>query len=69
LYEKKHVNTYFWRTFSGVEIDYVEESTNSLYAFGFKFGKSTMKPPKYWVENYSQEYKLINKQNYREFII
>ncbi|MCF8235952.1 MAG: ATP-binding protein [Bacteroidales bacterium] len=69
MYEKKHVNTYFWRTYSGAELDYVEETGVDLQAFEIKYGKAKAKAPQSWVDNYSSDYCLINRNNYLDFII
>ena len=69
LYEKKHVNTYFWRTYSGVEIDYVEESGKDLFAYEIKSAKSKVKAPKFWLDNYGSEFGVVNRENYKDFIV
>ena len=65
---QNYVNRYFWRTYTGAELDYVEEKGGKLYGFEFKFGTKKQKIPKTWIEIYSQENKVINKENYIDFI-
>ena len=36
-YRKKLANRYFWRTYTGAEIDYVEESGGRLQGYEFTF--------------------------------
>jgi len=37
-YNGHHGNSYFWRTYSGQEIDYIEEIDGMLHAYEFKWG-------------------------------
>ncbi len=69
LYERKYANRYFWRTYSGSEIDYVEESGGQLKAFEIKYGKIKVNPPKSWLQYYSNDFQVINKENYLDFIL
>jgi predicted AAA+ superfamily ATPase len=69
LYEKRHVNTYFWRTYSGTEIDYVEEKGGELYAYEIKHTKARPNAPKTWKEQYGDNYQCITKENFAEFVI
>jgi predicted AAA+ superfamily ATPase len=63
-------NTYFWRTTFQQEIDYVEEYEGVLHAFEFKINRKTGKLPRQFTEAYpSSEFRLINGENYREFIL
>lgn len=59
-YTELYCSSYFWRTYSGSEIDYVEECAGELFAYEIKFNKSRKKPPKGWIENYNNNYKCIN---------
>ncbi len=70
MYERKFVNSYFWRTYSGSEIDYVEDYDGKLYAYEFKFNKKAkQKPPKPFIDTYpNMKFKLITPDNYYEFI-
>lgn len=62
-------NNYFWRTYDKKEIDLIEERAGKLYGFEIKWGKKRVKPPKDWLGTYKNaEYKLINQENYLEFI-
>jgi predicted AAA+ superfamily ATPase len=68
LYGQKQVNTYFWRTYSGAELDYIEESSEHLSAFDIKFTKAKLKPPKIWAEQYGGDYQCITRQNFLQFM-
>ncbi|MFN0175597.1 MAG: ATP-binding protein [Saprospiraceae bacterium] len=63
-------NTYFWRTTSQQEIDYVEEANGKLYAFEFKWqSKKPARFPNSFLENYpDSETTLINNENFDAFV-
>lgn len=62
-------NNYFWRTWDGQEIDWVEEREGKLYGYEFKWGATDKKAPKEWGKNYSNSsFEIINKDNYLKFI-
>ena len=70
-YQRHYCNKYFWRTYTGAELDYIEEYGGKLYGYEFKYNK-TSKAPKSWIETYKQEkasFKCINKDNFLGFII
>lgn len=70
LRDRKPLNTWFWRTYSGTEIDYIEEVEGSISAFEIKFAqKGRKKPPKSWADNYGEEYQTINRENYLDFVL
>ena len=61
--------SYFWRTYTGAELDYVEEINGRLSAFEIKFKKARKKAPKSWIENYGNQYQCITYDNIREFVV
>lgn len=68
-YQRRFVNSYFWRTYTGAELDYIEESDGQLAGFEFKFSEKIGKPPQSWLETYpASSFKCINRANYWEFI-
>ncbi len=69
-YKKRAGSSYFWRTYDGQEIDLVEERNGKLYGFEIKWSpKAKSKVPKDWFEKYKKaEYKIINNENYLDFI-
>lgn len=69
-YTQNHSSIYFWRTYTGAELDYVEEREGKLFGFEFKYGNKVSKIPKSWIEVYpNSEFKCINKDNYLDFIL
>lgn len=70
LYHRKGAKMYFWRTRQKQEIDYVEEWKKKLYAYEFKWGtKRSHKFPSTFSSNYTAEEKLIDRENFREFVL
>lgn len=70
-YINKDVNSYFWKTYDGQNIDYVEEDSNRLNGFKFKWGKELkpFRPPKAFIENYENaSVKKIDQHKYIEFL-
>ena len=69
-YQRGYGSTYFWRTYSGAELDYVEERDGQLFGFEFKWGNKKAKAPKTWLETYANaSYQLVNRGNFLEFVI
>jgi uncharacterized protein len=62
---------YFWRTYDGQEIDWVEERGGRLLGFEFKWSSERKeKIPKDWIKTYPQaEYEVITPKNYLDFIL
>ncbi len=69
-YNEIYSNTYFWRTHTQQEIDYLEERNGMLYAFEFKWNeKKKAKIPNSFAEAYPHhEFQCIDRTNYLEFI-
>ena len=68
-YNEIFSSKYFWRTYTGAQIDYVEELNGELFAYGIKYKKAQKKAPLTWVENYSNNFKCITINNFWEFVI
>jgi len=69
--DNKHfVNSYFWRSYSGREVDYIEESGGGFEAFEFKWNMvKKIKTPKEFFEAYKTYVQKIDKKEYIDFII
>ncbi|MBI2410494.1 MAG: ATP-binding protein [Candidatus Kerfeldbacteria bacterium] len=63
-------NAYFWRTYSGQEIDLIEERGGQLYAYECKWAHNkNIRPPKEWSQTYKHtSFEVITPQNYLDFI-
>jgi hypothetical protein len=69
-YTKQYMNRYFWRTYTGAEIDYVEEYDGILHGYEFKSGNKISKAPPSWKENYpNSTFTTINKSSCLNFIL
>jgi len=70
-YNGNWVNSYFWRTFDGSEIDYIEEKDGKMSAYEFKWNaeKKKVKFPSAFSGSYeNSEFRVIDKNNYGEFV-
>lgn len=68
-YKKLYANNYFWRTWEKQEVDWIEEREGALFGFEFKYAKDKLKTPTSFREAYPNvKLKLINKENFLEFI-
>ncbi|TAE30672.1 MAG: ATP-binding protein [Cytophagales bacterium] len=69
-YAQQPANVYFWRTYTGAELDYVEERDGQLAGFEFKFARSNVKQPASWAATYpGSSYAVINNDNFWEFVV
>ncbi len=68
-YHEIHANTWFWRTSSQQEIDYLEERDGVLYAFEFKWStKKIHKLPGAFSTAYPRhQFEVITPANYLSF--
>lgn len=69
-YSGTRVNRYFWRTKNQQELDYLEEKDGKLNAYEFKWNPDAkFSVPSSFKETYTAEYKLVNRENFRDFIL
>jgi uncharacterized protein len=62
-------NVYFWRTTAGQEINFLEDFEGKLSGYEFKWKKDTFRIPKSFGTAYPEsQVKLINKENFKEFM-
>jgi len=70
LYNKILARSYFWRTKQQQEVDYLEEREGELFGYEFKWNpKRNHRFPKTFKKTYSATTQLINRDNFREFVI
>ncbi len=64
-------SSYFWRTQTGAEIDYLEESDGFLSGRELKWvSTARKKPPVSWSEAYpSAGYSIIHRENFLDFVL
>jgi predicted AAA+ superfamily ATPase len=63
------VKPYFWRTYTGAEVDYVEEKNGVLTAYEIKFKKARNKAPQTWIDNYGNNFHCITRDNFWEYVM
>lgn len=69
-YQQLYADSYFWRTYSGAELDYLEETSGQLLGYEFKWGSKRGRVPVTWLETYEQaSYHLVNRDNFQEFVL
>lgn len=69
-YRDYHPNTYFWRTYTQVEVDLVEEYNGQLNGFEIKWKARRKKAPASWLETYpNAQFETIDQSNYLDFIL
>ena len=69
-YKQKYASTYFWRTHTGAELDYVEETGGKLYGYEFKYGSKTARSPSGWRAAYPEaSFACINRDSYLPFLM
>lgn len=68
-YSNCEAAAYFWRTYTGAELDYIEENADGLSGFEFKYGKKKGRSPKSFLSTYQDaKYELINTENWLPFV-
>jgi predicted AAA+ superfamily ATPase len=69
-YHLLFTNNYFWRTVQKQEIDFVEERNGKLVAYEFKWKKKNSdKIPASFLEKYNATGTIIDKDNFRDFVL
>ncbi len=69
-YKQSLSRTYFWRTKQQQKVDFVEENGGEIFGFEFKWNKKkNQKLPKTFTDSYNAKSKVIDKDNFREFVI
>ena len=69
-YKQSLAHTYFWRTKQQQEVDFVEDNGGKIFGFEFKWHKKkNQKLPKTFTEAYNATTKIINRENFREFVV
>lgn len=66
-YKSHKCSSYYWRTYTGAELDYIEEYGGELYGYEVKWNKHK-KVPQSWQETYDARYQSIARDNVVEFI-
>lgn len=65
--ESIYVNRYFWRSYNGGEVDYIEEADGKLMPYEFKWTKKSAKLPPSFVSSLEvRPLKVVNKETINE---
>lgn len=68
-YNKKFVNSYFWRTHDKAEIDYIEETDGALHAFEFKWTDKMVRFPGSFLKAYpNHSTTIVSKSSFETFV-
>lgn len=68
-YTQSIAKSYFWRTTTQQEIDYIEINADKVSAYEFKWATTKKaKLPKSFSDAYNPSFLVVNKDNFREFL-
>lgn len=60
---------HFWRTHDQQEVDLIEERSDGLFAFEFKWGSGRARIPKLWTETYPEgRASIVGREDVEEFL-
>lgn len=70
-YSRRAAASYFWRTRTQKEIDYIEEYEGRLYGYEFKWGVTKpLSPPQEFLEAYpGSSVERVDRRNYWQFLL
>ncbi len=61
---------YYWRTYTGAELDYVEDADGQLAGYEFKLTRKAPQAPASWLATYpGASYAGINRDTYLDFVL
>ncbi len=68
-YRRELASLYFWRIYTGAEIDIVEESGGRISAYECKWGRSRHRSPESFLAAYpGATFDVINRENYQRYL-
>jgi predicted AAA+ superfamily ATPase len=68
-YQKALATLYFWRVYTGAEIDIVEERDGALHAYECKWNKSKGRIPDTFLKTYpNTSFEIVNRNNYLGYL-
>jgi len=69
-YNNIHGKNYFWRRYSGSEIDLIEMRDGMFHAFEIKWNKRKTSAPKSWLLDYpNSTFTEINQDNFTDYVL
>lgn len=67
---RRSYNLYFWKSYQQQEIDYLEEYDGILHGYEIKWNEEKWKKPTDFLQTYPNSHlMLINRHNYRDFVV
>jgi len=67
-YTGADAHPYFWRTYTGAELDYVEDTPQGLKGYEMKLHAKNLKAPQAWIETYpDSSFSAADQDNFIEF--
>lgn len=64
-----YANNFFWRSWGGSEVDFVEERDGRLFGYEIKWSGGKVKPPALWLKTYpGATHEVIDRDNYMGFV-
>jgi predicted AAA+ superfamily ATPase len=68
-YARRHCSSYFWRVYTGAEIDYIEERDGEIFAYEFKLRKKNAAPPRSFQDAYPEaHFHSVHLENWLDFV-
>lgn len=68
-YKMDHAEQFFWRKYSGAEIDYIESKDEHLSGYEFKWGKKKSRSGNSWLTDYpNAQLHTISRENFIDFV-
>jgi len=68
-YSQTLASLYFWRTYTGAEIDIVEDREGALHAYECKWSKPRGRMPTTFLATYpGASFELVSRDHYREYV-
>ncbi|TVR29709.1 MAG: ATP-binding protein [Spirochaetaceae bacterium] len=69
-YIRRRCNSFFWRVYTGAEIDYVEEGDGEIRAYEFKVQQKRTTAPRSFLQAYpGAQFHSIHMENWLEFVL
>lgn len=68
-YQGQIGSLYFWRTYTGAEVDLLEERGGQLFAFEYKWNRDRINPPQSFMGAYpNSQFSVITPKNFAEHV-
>lgn len=69
-YKESLARSYFWRSSQQQEVDYVEDKAGQLTGYEFKWiARKGLKLPRTFTETYQAASQIIDRENFRQFVV